>query len=234
MRGLRAAKRAQRSQDLLFGKGHMASAVMGSLQISCFLTGTFRVLPFPKVPGRTFFPNLSKLITFAAAPSVDPIRPQPRSRYKSTYMDVALQDRHDSRAVLGSRPENNNKQDTHITKKQHARTRTRRRRRRASGTATRWAARTPPRSRTRSPCATAASRKEQMGSAPMVVSTTFMYFDGGTFGIPKIYQNMLRAFFPNASRFLTFAATPLVRDRNVYISTNQYLQYPIKNRHTVF
>ena len=36
---------------------------------------TFWVLPltyltiiFPKVPGRTFFPNLSKLITFAAAP----------------------------------------------------------------------------------------------------------------------------------------------------------------------
>ena len=30
------------------------------------------------MPGRTFFPNLSKFITFAAAPtSVDPIRPRP-------------------------------------------------------------------------------------------------------------------------------------------------------------
>ena len=40
-----------------------------------FDRGTFWVLPIiyfylPKVPGRTFFPNLSKLITFAAAPLV--------------------------------------------------------------------------------------------------------------------------------------------------------------------
>ena len=59
-----------------FGKGKMGSALMGSLQISCALTeGPFGYcrLPtcfFPKVPGRTFFPNLSKTITFAAAPLV--------------------------------------------------------------------------------------------------------------------------------------------------------------------
>ena len=41
-----------------------------------FDRGTFWVLPLTyfylpkKVPGRTFFPNLSKYITFAAAPSV--------------------------------------------------------------------------------------------------------------------------------------------------------------------
>ena len=58
------------------GKGQMGSALMGSLQISCFLTeGPFgySALPtfiLPKVPGRTFFPNLSKIITFAAAPLV--------------------------------------------------------------------------------------------------------------------------------------------------------------------
>ena len=54
----------------------MGSALIGSLQISCFLTeGLFRYsrLPtfvFPKVPGRAFSYNLSKLITFAAAPLV--------------------------------------------------------------------------------------------------------------------------------------------------------------------
>ena len=52
------------------GEGQMGSA----LQISCFLTeGLFGyarepTLIFSKVPGRTFFPNLSKFITFAAAP----------------------------------------------------------------------------------------------------------------------------------------------------------------------
>ena len=58
-----------------FGEGPLGSALMGSLQISCLLT---EGLPgysrqpncvFPKVPGRTpFSPNLSKCITFAAAP----------------------------------------------------------------------------------------------------------------------------------------------------------------------
>ena len=49
---------------------------MGSLKISCVLTegplGYSReyTFIFPKVPGRTFFPNLSKSITFAAAPLV--------------------------------------------------------------------------------------------------------------------------------------------------------------------
>ena len=39
------------------GKGQLASELMGSLQVSCFLT-------------EVFFPNLSKFITFAAAPFV--------------------------------------------------------------------------------------------------------------------------------------------------------------------
>ena len=56
----------------------MGSALMGSLRTSCFLTGglfgyscqpTFVSL-VPKVPGRTLFPNLSKIITFAATPLV--------------------------------------------------------------------------------------------------------------------------------------------------------------------
>ena len=57
-------------------KGQMGSTLMESLQtFRCFLTGTFFVPPltyfyFPKFPGRSFFPNLSKSITFAAAPLV--------------------------------------------------------------------------------------------------------------------------------------------------------------------
>ena len=53
----------------------MGSAIMGSLQLFlCFSTeGLFwysrePTFIFPRVLGRTFFPNLSKLITFAAAP----------------------------------------------------------------------------------------------------------------------------------------------------------------------
>ena len=61
-----------------FGKGQMGSALsalMGSLQIPCFLTGTFWVLPLtyfylPKSASAHLFPNLSKFITFAAAPLV--------------------------------------------------------------------------------------------------------------------------------------------------------------------
>ena len=55
---------------------------MGSLRISCFLTGTFGVLPLayfylPKVPGRTFFQSVKYY--FCSDPiSVDPICPQPR------------------------------------------------------------------------------------------------------------------------------------------------------------
>ena len=66
-----------------FGKGQMESALIGSLQISCFLTeGLFGYSRetnyiFPKVPGRTFSPNLSTFLTFAAAPVVKPAG-QPR------------------------------------------------------------------------------------------------------------------------------------------------------------
>ena len=54
----------------------MGSALMRSLQMSCVLTEGlcgFSCQPtfvFPKVPGCTFFPNLSKLIASAAAPLV--------------------------------------------------------------------------------------------------------------------------------------------------------------------
>ena len=56
------------------GKGQMGSALMGSLRISCFLTeglfGYSRSPTFisPKVPGRSFFPNLSKLLASAVDP----------------------------------------------------------------------------------------------------------------------------------------------------------------------
>ena len=57
-------------------KGQMGSALMGSLQMLCFLTeglfGYSRWSTFisPEVAGHTFFANLSKFITFAAAPLV--------------------------------------------------------------------------------------------------------------------------------------------------------------------
>ena len=58
------------------GKGQNGVSANGVAANSmCFGRGTFWVLPFtyfifPKVPGRTFFPNPSKVITFAAAPLV--------------------------------------------------------------------------------------------------------------------------------------------------------------------
>ena len=61
---------------LLVGKGQMGSALIGSLQFSCVLTEKLFVYPrpptfvFQKVLVYTFFPNLSKSITFAAAPLV--------------------------------------------------------------------------------------------------------------------------------------------------------------------
>ena len=55
-----------------------------SAHVMFFDRGAFAVLPvndaviFPKVPWRTFFPKLSKVITFCSGPiSVDPICPQP-------------------------------------------------------------------------------------------------------------------------------------------------------------
>ena len=76
----------------VFGKGHMGSALIGSLQCYVFWQRDFGGIPvnicfiFPKVPGRTFFPKLSKFITFAAAPlnSVDPICPQPNCMFICT------------------------------------------------------------------------------------------------------------------------------------------------------
>ena len=67
----------------LLGKGQMGSALMGSLQISCFLTGTFWVLPLtycylPKSARVHLFPQSVKFINdFCSGPtSVDPICPQ--------------------------------------------------------------------------------------------------------------------------------------------------------------
>ena len=53
----------------------------GYCKFSCLTEGLFGVL-FPKVPGRTFFLNLSKFITFAAAPLVlTPfVRSQPQAK----------------------------------------------------------------------------------------------------------------------------------------------------------
>ena len=70
-------------------KGQMGSALMVSLQISYLLTeGPFGcsrkpTFIFPKVPGRTVFPNLSKLMTFAVAPLVlTPFLRNPRKQTK--------------------------------------------------------------------------------------------------------------------------------------------------------
>ena len=58
------------------GKGQIGSALMGSLQICCFFDrGTFWVLPLtyfylPQSSRAYLFSNLSKFITFAAAPLV--------------------------------------------------------------------------------------------------------------------------------------------------------------------
>ena len=71
-----AIGRLAQSRSQEFGEGQTGSALMGSLQTSCFFDrGTFGVLPltylcFPKSAQGTFFPNMSKLITFAAAPLV--------------------------------------------------------------------------------------------------------------------------------------------------------------------
>ena len=66
-----AAASQRISAQALLGEGQMGSALVGSLQTSYIFVdrGTFWVLPLtsPKVPGRIFFPNLSKFITFAVA-----------------------------------------------------------------------------------------------------------------------------------------------------------------------
>ena len=71
---LRARQKQHHSRRAELGKGQMGSALKGSLQISCHLTGTFWVLPLtcfylPKsARAYPFPPNLSKSIAFAAAP----------------------------------------------------------------------------------------------------------------------------------------------------------------------
>ena len=67
------------------GKGQMGSALMGSLQSSCFLTGTFWVLPLiyfylPKSARAYLFPQSVKNHDFCSGPiSVDPICLQPNN-----------------------------------------------------------------------------------------------------------------------------------------------------------
>ena len=57
-----------------FGKGHMGSALMGSLRMLCFMAeilfGTPVKSTFPRKPGRTFCPIRPKFIAFAAPPWV--------------------------------------------------------------------------------------------------------------------------------------------------------------------
>ena len=88
------------------GKGQMGSALTGSLQMSWFLTGVlfgYSRQPsfiFPKVPGRTFFPNLSILITSAAAPLVlTPFFPK-MTNLIANYGDP----RHDKSRIKQMRP----------------------------------------------------------------------------------------------------------------------------------
>ena len=65
------------------GKGQMGSALMGSLQSLCFLTGTLWVFPLidvyiPKSARAHLFPQSVKNGYFCSGPiSVDPICPQP-------------------------------------------------------------------------------------------------------------------------------------------------------------
>ena len=68
-----------------FGKGQTGSALMGSPQISCFLTGTFWVLTLtyfylPKSAMAYLFPQSVEIHYFCSGPiSVHPICPQPRA-----------------------------------------------------------------------------------------------------------------------------------------------------------
>ena len=75
--GQRRARQGSEGGQTELGKGQMGLALMGSLQISCFFclfwqsTFGYSLCPTfisPEVTGCTFFPNLSKFITFAAAP----------------------------------------------------------------------------------------------------------------------------------------------------------------------
>ena len=55
------------------------------------------------------------------------------------------------------------------------------------------------------------SRKGTNGVSTNGVTANFMFFDRGTFWVP-VCQNrsIVHNFFPNLSKFVTFAATPLV------------------------
>ena len=64
-----------------------AGGVTANCMFLTDLSGTpFDLLVFPKLPGRTVFPNPSKLITFAAAPLVStPFVSQPRHRAAEAF-----------------------------------------------------------------------------------------------------------------------------------------------------
>ena len=68
---------------LYLGKGQLWSALMGSLQISCLMTGTFWALPLaycylPRSARAHLFPQSVEIHYFCSGPiSVDPICPQP-------------------------------------------------------------------------------------------------------------------------------------------------------------
>ena len=63
-------------------------------------------------------------------------------------------------------------------------------------------------------CEAQGHRRGTDGVSANGVSGTVMFFDRGTFWVPAvpICQNlsMMRTFFPNPSKLVTFAATPLV------------------------
>ena len=89
-----------------------ATALMGSLRISCFLTQGllgYSRLPtfiFPKVPGRTFFPNLSEFITSAAAPLV--LTPFVRNQFKLMMIILLIDNDNNIHHAIMNYTNNNN------------------------------------------------------------------------------------------------------------------------------
>ena len=110
-----AARDRLRGPPLVLRDGHRKGAngvsTDGVTVICVFFDGGTFWLPmltylvFPKVPGRTFFPNLSKFITFAAAPLV--LTPFVRNQGDQALLHGSLgpgADRGQGPGVLRERP----------------------------------------------------------------------------------------------------------------------------------
>lgn len=72
------------------GAEGVSTSGVTAISFQVFDGGTFWVLPlttfiFPKVPGRSFFPKASKLVTFAAAPVV--LTPSVRNQHATLSPD---------------------------------------------------------------------------------------------------------------------------------------------------